>query len=64
MDRRGYETLPHRKDLRTEDSLEDILGVVMVIMVVIIVTVVRGKVVGVEVVDKCYLLKREGLMED
>ena len=42
MDRRGCET-PRRKDLRTEDSVEDVLGVVMVVMDVVMVVVVGGE---------------------
>ena len=58
LDRRGCET-PRRKDLRTKDFVEDVLGVVMVVVDVVMVVVVRGEVIVVEIVDKSYLIEVE-----
>ena len=54
---------PHRKNLRREDSLENVLGVVMVGVDVVEVMVVGRDVVVVEVVDEGYLMEVE-VMED
>ena len=59
LDRRGCETPPRRKYLRTKDSVEDVLGVVMVVVDVVVVVIVRGEVVVVDVVDECYLMEKE-----
>ena len=57
LDRRDCET-PRQKDFRTEDSVEDVLGVVMDGMGIVVVVVVEGEV-AVEVVDEGYLIEVE-----